>query len=117
MVPLLTSKDMSDGSFNITIQLKERTLIDITHGVTLGNGCILKSGEIVCELNEVGRPPFKGSATHEKRHAIIMLNRASGALRMLLTTWIFDEPKETGTPSGTANLNRTGLCRAAKPIF
>jgi hypothetical protein len=59
-------------------------------------------GDIRCELNEIHHLQELNST--QKRHGVVLLNRDTGALRMLFNDLGFDGPSATGTPSSTSQL-------------
>jgi hypothetical protein len=106
---------LRDEKFNITLHLKQGSMIDVTDNLVLGRGCIFAEGEIGCGLKEVKQ--VKELNAVETRRSTISLTRSTGELRALWQVESFDGPKAMGTPSSRAQVERAGTCRKGDPIF
>jgi hypothetical protein len=112
------SPQWEDGFFNVTVQLKDKVMFDLTNNAVLGRDCALEKGEIACTFDETKYiERINGT---ERNQGAVLIAKDNGAARWIHTHAVFHGKTATGTPGAAERVERTGICRtvqAPKPLF
>lgn len=107
-----------NGVFDITVQLKNKVMTDLTNNKVLGEKCFLRDGEIGCDFEETKYiPRIDGT---ERNQGVVLITKNTGAARWVHTHAVFHGRTTDGTPGAMERLERTGICRTIptpKPLF
>ena len=95
------------GSFNISLRLRDRSIVDIRTGVVEGAECVQANGEIKCEAIKVYPQPNAVI----KRSSSVFINRNTRELTLWLESWNYQGSDASGTPTAHMRVLRTGICR------
>jgi len=112
------SPQFSDGVFNITVQLKDKVIVNLSDNEVLGKDCFLEKGEIGCSFDETRY--IERMAATERNQGSVLIKKDTGAARLLHSHFVFGGTSATGRPGATEKLERTGVCRTVKsptPLF
>lgn len=107
-----------DGTFDITIQLRDGSFYDVGSGDMLGDGCFYEKGTIGCSYDTT-RYLSKDNMS-ERKQGIVMLNRFSGGIQLLHSIWYFEGKKSSSkSVNSMSKLQRDGTCEKIdiEPLF
>ena len=112
---VLPKPELYDEKFNITLQLKNRVLTNVTETFVMGRECILNSGDVDCELDATRY--YKEFNSTMVQHAIVFLTRRTGEFYALLQTEHFDGQSSRAAATFKGKLEWRGVCGKGDPIF